>query len=243
MSVQLRRLCRIYLRSDDGSSVGCILSHTGYPESASVEARVSLFREADPPRAISRVFLCSNTDTARHLQWAKGLLIRVEVPTHMFSTHKLACLFEDFYPQGLSQAASKTLEVVGKDSMTFLCVSVHYINLTEEMWETFLHRLPQLERANYQRARGGRRPGVVNPFILVFSRPFEGGPVCPKLRRPELPKEVLTQDPSSAVLKCALVEREACDIRLRLIGVSHDPAEEGPLLGLETFQDFLDKVR
>jgi len=109
------------------------------------------------------------------------------------------------------------------------------------MWEVLLHGLPRLERIRYDHI-GEEEGPLANSFVLVFSRFFEGSPVCPLLQRLELPKGMLTQDASVTVLKCALAEREACGRRLKWIGLSCDATEVGDRLVLEPFRDLVDEV-
>jgi hypothetical protein len=90
---------------------------------------------------------------------------------------------------------------------------------------------------------GGRDQDLADPFVLVFSRPFEGQPVCPQLQHLELPRRVLTQDPSATVLKRALTERDACGRRLKRIGLSGDATEVGDRGVLEPFRDLVDEVQ
>ena len=247
MVVQLRRLRRVVLQSKGASVSGCTLSHIGYPESASVQVRASVDWAVDISRAISQVFPRGDSDTVKYLRRAKLLDIRVDEDAYAFSTDTSHFSFGDWaqgHPQGLSQAASKTLEVFGTDSIISLCMSITpcCIDLTDEIWETFLHALPQLARISYRRYGQEENRGVIDPFVLVLSRPFEGGPVCPKLQLLELPSEVLTREPSSTALKSALAGRNACGARLRWIGLSSGRPSEGDRLELEKFRGLADPI-
>jgi hypothetical protein len=209
-----------------------------------VEVSTSIGREVDISGAISQLFPRNDTDTVRHLQGTKKLIIRVDQTAYSFSTDKSMFHFRDrtlHHPQGLSQAAFKTLEVVGKSSIVSLSIGACHSDPTTEMWEVFLHGLPQLRRINYQRYGDEGNRGAIDPFVLVFSRPFEGGPVCPKLYLLELPRKVLIQDPSSTVLKRALTERNACDVRLKLIELTGD-MRRGDVSVLKTFLDLVDNI-
>jgi hypothetical protein len=146
-------------------------------------------------------------------------------------------------PQRLFHAASKTLETVGKDTIILLSVIAFSTDLTDEMWEAFLHGLPRLELISYRHRGEGENRGIINPFILVFSRLFEGRPVCPKLWCLKLPREALAQEPSCTVLKRALTEREACGMRLRLLGLSGGAREKDDMVMLEAFQGLADMVQ
>lgn len=52
------------------------------------------------------------------------------------------------------------------------------IDTLDETWKVFLHGLPRLERICYGRSKEGDGD-FVDPFILAFSRPFEGGRFVP----------------------------------------------------------------
>lgn len=81
----------------------------------------------------------------------------------------------------------------------------------------------------------------INPFILIFPQPFEGGSVCPLLQHLELSRAVLARD-SVAALRRALMERNARGTRLKRIRLSDDVTEVGDLLILESFLDLVDEV-
>lgn len=205
---------------------------------------MSISSEADISRAISQVFPSGNTDTVRHLRRTEALVIRVEEVTYLFSTDKSNVFFDLAlrHPQGLSQVASKTLEVVGKDLIA-LAVTACHTDLTNEMWEAFLHGLTRLELISHRHYGEGGSQRVIDPFVSVFSRPSEGGQVCPNLRCLKLPMEVLIKDPSCTVLKRVLTERKACNVGLKWVGLSSDATEKDNGLVLETFQDLVYGVR
>jgi len=135
------------------------------------------------------------------------------------------------------------VEVVGRDTVTSLDIQTR-TSFPDGVWEVFSYELPQLERIRYdlREVEGGAHS--LDPFVLVFSRPFEGGLVCPQLQHMELPWRVLTQDPSATVLKRALTERGACGRRLKRIGLSGDvESERDKTVTLEPFRDLVGEVR
>jgi hypothetical protein len=247
MVVQLRRLREITLQSNDASTIGCVLSYIRYPESTSVGVSASVGSEGDISRAVSQVFPRGNANTVTHIKkTTKSLVIDVEETTYTFSTEKSRISFKDWVlrrPQGLTHAGSKTMQVVGGVNITILSVSTEHATLTEGVWVAFLHGLPRLQLIKYQRYGEEEDRGVLDPFVLIFSIPFRGGPVCPRLIHLELPKGALTRDPSSTMLKRALTERKTCGRGLRFIGLSGDTKEQGDVAVLETFRDLVDLIQ
>ena len=122
-----------------------------------------------------------------------------------------------------------------------LSIEAQHVDLTGEMWESFLHGLPRLERIRW-RCKRGKKLDVVDPFGLAFSRPFEGGVICSRLSRLDLPKETLDQDQSAALLKRVLTERNACGVRLESMGLSDEVTSPGDRLALEGFLDLVGEV-
>jgi len=146
-------------------------------------------------------------------------------------------------PQEWTQFASKIVEVVGGDTVVSLNVESLQLDLPEGVWEVLLLGFPRLERICCELTGKGGGGDPINSFILVFSRSLEGGPVCLRLQHLELPKEMLTQGSSAAVLKCALTKRDACGRRLKGIGISGDVMEMDDMLVLEPFRDLVDEVQ
>ena len=242
--VRLRKLRKLSLILGDPSSVGHILSHIKYPESARVKVHVPVGPRADIPEVVSQVFPCGDSDTLQYIQRSKALDVCWGDDTYSFSacdtTIRFACLRLG-YPVELLQSTRKTLEVVGGGTVIQLCVTTWY-ELTDQIWGALLHGLPRLERIFYQRHGRERDQGFIDPFIFIFSRPFEGVPsICPQLQHLELPREVLTRDASVTLLKCALTERVACGRRLKRIGLSDDTVE-GDERVLVQFCDLVEEI-
>ena len=105
-----------------------------------------------------------------------------------------------------------------------------------------MHGLPRLERLWYGLMREEKDRGLVNPFVLVFSRPFEGGLVCPRLQHLKLPRVVLTHDASAVCLKRALSERDARGRRLKRIGPSGFMIQAGDWPAIEPLREFVDEI-
>jgi hypothetical protein len=247
--VQLRSLRYIRLQFYDSSRIGCILSHIGYPRSTKVEVHVS-GGDTGLPESMSQIFSQHNTETIRHFRQSTALTITLDRDP-MFLTDGRSIHFQglknsyatQINPQALPQFASSIMEVVGRDGITSLEMEMGGHNSSDEMWRTFLHGLRRLERICYRLGREKEGQDLADPFVLVFSRPFEGQPVCPQLQHLELPRRVLTQDPSATVLKRALTERDACGRRLKRIGLSGDATEVGDKGVLEPFRDLVDEVQ
>lgn len=89
----------------------------------------------------------------------------------------------------------------------------------------------------------GRGHEPTDPFILVFSRSFEGGLVCLRLKYLESPRKAPASDPSVKMLKHALEERDGCSKRLKWMGPSYYGKQEGGCHALEPFQDPADDVQ
>jgi hypothetical protein len=238
--IQLCRLRRLSLNFWKPSTVGHILSHIGYPESVRVKVFTSVAGGDDLSEIISQV-IPHDTDTFRHFQRSKALTIRLG-NIYKFSTDQLRCLeirwrrpSQDFV--GL---ISKSLELVGKDTVVSLSVKTLCIDLTYEFWEGLLHGLPRLKQIKYQ-PYGGARSDSIESFISVLSQPFEGGPICPELQDLESSKKVLTWNPS--LLKHALAKREALGKRLKRIGFSGTWMKEDDIQVLALFQNHVDEAR
>jgi peptidoglycan hydrolase-like protein with peptidoglycan-binding domain len=237
--VQLPRLRKLYLEFEHAPVIGYILSHIEFPESASVGVCASL---AWGVRLPGTVFPRSTANTLQHFQGTEALTVRAGVGVCAPSSNE--SMFRLSYrtirhPQEWPWSTSKTFKVVGRDIV--VSSATWRADLTDEMWEMFLRGLPRLERISHRHYRIGKGRDVIDPFVVAFSRPFEGGPVCPQLQHLELPREVLTHGSSATLLKRALAERDACGRRLKRLGLSDDPMD-GDLLVVEPFRDFVDEV-
>jgi len=246
--VQLRRLRKIYLEFHDPPRVGYILSHIGYPESTDLELVVPFGADTDPSDTISQVLPHRKTGTIQHSPKLTDLTVCSD-PDLMFYTDTLLIQLQDgsgtmrrANPQALARFASKLVEVVGGDAIVSLTVRIRIVDPSDEMWEAFVHGFPRLERIRYELQRQEEDQNSTDPFLLVFSRPFEGGPVCPRLQHLELPWMVFTHDSSATVLKRALAERDACGKRLKRMGVTGDRTEKDDKLMLEPFLDLVDEI-
>ena len=249
--VQLRKLRRIFLEFRDPPRVGYILSHIEYPESAYLGVVIPLGADTDPAETISQALPRRKTGTVQqsHLGRPADLAVRLDSEL-LFYTDDLFVqlqnrrgLVRQIKPQAFTSFASKVVEVIRRDPIVSLTVTIQHVDPTDEMWEVFLHGLPRLERICYELDRKKGDPNHIDPFILAFSRPFEEGPVCPQLQHLELPRVVLSQSPSDSVLVCTLAKRDACGTRLKRIGLSGDTAERGDRLVLDPFRCLVDEVQ
>ena len=243
--VRLRRLRELFLDFERASTIGYILSHIRYPESARLEAGVSM-DNPDLSEAISQIIPRNSPGVLSQFQKTRELNIRLDTYSSTFSADKsiIRCWnwAPEYSPQALCRAMQQVLEVVGKDVVA-LSVDGRDANLTGEIWESFLHRLPGLERIRW--CGKAQNPGFVDPFISAFSRRFEGGLVCPRLTHLELSREMVIEDQSATLLKRTLTERNACGVRLKWMGLCD------ALIGwelydepvLEQFLDLVDEVR
>jgi len=244
--VQLHRLRELFLKFHDPSRVGYILSHIKYPEPMDLTVHVAFNGNADLPEAISKTFPHRNIETIQRPRKSIALTVCLDYEL-AFSTDNLLVqlqnsdMLQDVEPQVLARFASKVVEVVGCTAIVSLVIEWQNVDLAEEIWEAFLHGLPRLERICYD-LQLEKEDDPVDPFLLVFSRPFDGEPVCPWLQHLELPWEVLTQDSSVGILGRALTERDACGRRLKRLGLSGDTTE-GDELVLEQFRDLVDEVQ
>ena len=242
--VQLRTLRQIFLEFRDPPRVGYILSHIEYPESTYLSVVVPLDVDTDPSETISQVLPHRKIGTIQHSRKPIDLTVCLGSELLFYTDHlsirlqNRRGLMRRVKPQAFTWFASKVVEVIKRDVIVSLAITIQYVDPTEEMWEVFLHGLPQLERICYELERKKGDQNLIDPFLSIFSRPFEGGPVCPQLQYLELPRVVLSEDSSAAVLKCALTKRDAYGRRLKRIGLSGDTREKGDRLVLEPFRDF-----
>ena len=231
--VQLCKLRELSLDFGRASMTGCVLSHIRYPESAYLELGPPVDGGIDVSEAISQALPPSNADVLRPFQRTRELTIHLDPFSSVFSTDKstIRCWHwaTGNSSQRLSRSVRKVLEIVGKDVIA-LSIEAQHVDLTGEMWKSFLHGLPRLERIRW-RCVGGQNSDVADPFVFAFSLPFEGGLVCPRLTRLDLSKETLDQDQSAALLKRALTERNACGARLESMGLGDEVTLPGHQVG------------
>lgn len=248
MVVQLHKLRKLSISFGDPSRVGFVLSHIGYPESTKLEVYVPVWNYIDMSGTIPEILTHRNVETIQHFRRSRALSVHLNIDSQFFTDNLLVYFrlqdmsMDVLDPQVLPRFASKIVDVIGMDTIISLDVETWYADLPNGMWEAFLHGLPRLERICY----GHHAEGVGNladPFVLVFSQPFEGGLVCPLLQHLELPRVVLIQGSSAAILKSALAKRGACGRRLKRIGFSGDATKAaGGGLVLEPFRDLVDEV-
>ena len=248
--VRLRRLRRVSLEFRDPSRVGYILSHIEHPESTQLVVQVTAEIQNDLLEAISQVLPHRNVQTPQHFRKSKSVAIRSGYRHFQFSADNLLVKFEEppggfangVTPHVLAQFASKIVEAVEGDTTTSLHMEAQGTDPPDEMWNALLHGFPRLERICYDQrgVEGGR--AIVDPLVFVFSRPFEGGLVCPQLQQLELPKRILTEGASIVWLERALKERDACGRRLKRIGLSGNATEDDWLV-LEPFRHLVNGVQ
>ena len=242
--VQLCKLRELSLDFGRASMTGCVLSHIRYPESAYLELGLPVDGVVDVSEAISQALPRSNADVLRPFKRTRELTIHLDLFSSIFSTDKsiIRCWHwaTGNSSQRLSRSIRKVLEIVGK-AVIALSIEAQHVDLTGEMWESFLHGFPLLEQIRW-RCVGVQKSGVADPFVFAFSRPFEGELVCPQLMRLDLPKETLAQNQSAALLKRALTERKACGVRLESMGFGDEVTLPGDRLALEGFLDLVGEV-
>ena len=249
--VQLRRLQEFSLEFRDPSTIGYILSHIEYPEATELAVFISVDQYADLSETIPLALPPRNAQTTQHFRKSKALTVCLGNSPY-FRTENLLVRFPERClrtaparsPQEMTQLVSKIVEVVGGDTIISLNVRSLDFDFPDGTWETLLHGIPRLEQICYSHCFWERDRDLVNPFVLAFSRPFEGGPVCTQLQHLELPRTVLTQHSSIPVLKLALTERDVCGRRLRRIGITGAGSAMQPVnwLVLAPFRDLVDKV-
>lgn len=227
--VHLHRLRGLSLEFHDPSVVGYILSHISHPESTELAIRVSVSENADLSEIVSQTLPHRNIRTIQHFRKSTTLTVHL-LDEPLFFTDNLSVYFKharDFRdhridPGVLAQFTSEIVEIVGGDTIISLNVAAQGTSSPEGMWVALLHGLPRLERIRDDLTRVEGCLDLVDSFVLAFSQPYEGGPVCPQLLRLDLPKEMLTQGASATFLKFALKKRDACGRRLKQIGLTVD---------------------
>ena len=241
MVVQLHKLRRLSLHFQCPSAVGYILSHIGYPESVRAKITVPISKEDGVSEIVSKA-ITRDADTFRHFRKSKALTIHLENDTYTFSTDTslIFCLELTWEcpPQDFVRLICESLEVVERDAIVSLFIETGYLDVAKEILETLLRGLPRLERIKYRR-NGRMICDIIDPFVLVFSQPFIGEPVCPELRDLELSKGVLAHLSTASLFKRALSERKAYSTRSIRLGLSDKEMEED-LLVLAPFQNLAD---
>lgn len=247
--VHFPKLHELSLMFHGPSRIQHVLSHLSYPESTVVKLEASIDTDTDLSDAISQLFSCRSIETLQHSR-SNALTVRLDGVYTFFTDQlfvrifTLSCTRPRYTPQALVRFASKIVEVVGRDNITSLSIQAWYASFPEGMWDVLLHGFPQLERIRYDLEMGAGDERFADPFVLVFSRPFEGGLVCPQLQRLELPQKVVSQHATATALKRALAERKARGKRLKRMGLSGDMKGEGRdgTVVLESFRGLVDDV-
>ena len=245
--VQLCRLQELSLMFHGPSSIQHILSRIDYPESTVVRLEASIDTGTDLSEAVSQLLPRRDIGTFRHRS-SNTLTVRSDGIYTFFTgglfvrifTH--GCTRPRYTPQALVRFASRITEIVGRDNITSLSIQAWSASFPEGMWDTLLRGFPQLERIRYDLEMGMMDERFADPFASAFSRPFEGGPVCPQLQHLELPQRLMSQGASATVLKLALAERDARGKRLKRIGLSGDKKVRGGAAALEQYRGFVDDV-
>ena len=243
--VQLRRLRELRLRFRDPFVVGCILSHIEYGGSVDLQVEIRVDEEIDLAELIPPTLLHQKI---QDVQRSRKSRLDVELSNRpAFSTEIFHFRFLRGYapmecrddPRAWLRLAPGITEAVWRNTISSFAIQMPYVDLAEEILKGFLYGLPQLERVDYCPLwmRGGR--DSIDPFLSVFSQPFEGGPVCPRLQDLRLDWEVLTLFSSTMVLRHTLEERDARGMRLRRIGLLSG-WHNGLLL--EPFRDLVDEI-
>lgn len=236
--VQLRRLWRLSLNFKSISTIGYILSHIGYPESARVKLFVwSLWDYRRKPHNPSQV-IPYNTDTFQHLRGSRALTFLFGDGISAFSADKFSlCIDEGGYSAELLRLSS---EAVRRDTVISLSLRTFSFPLDYDDWGTLLCGFPRLERIKYHLSRGF--PGHTDPFISVFSQPSEGGPAWPELQYLELSREVLISKSSARLLERSLEKRKAHGAWLMRIGFFGKETEEDDTLEFVPPRNLFDEV-
>ena len=243
--VQLLRLRELSLKFHDPSRVGHILSHIEYPESTKLMVNAQVGRNTDLSETISQVLPRRNAQNIRLFHNSTSLTVCLDKDAHFITDNLLIrfvgpvflqCLID---PEVWTRFASKIVEVVRGDTITSLAIDARGVRPSHGFWVVFLHGLPSLERIRYGFKQEEGHGYIIDSFVLVFSEPFDGGPVWPQLQHLELPERVLTED--AAFLRHALESRGASGRRLKRIGVSGGTVGDRGVL--EQFRDLVDEVQ
>ena len=245
-AVQLPKLQSLCLGLQHSSTAGHILSRLKYPQSAHVDVTVPTDSDHDISGTISRILPPDDASTLKNFQHSKTLTIYLDNNEYAFSTDKstIRCRgrFIDSSHAKMTRAASKTLEVVGGETVTYLSVRTWHVGLTGVMWEKLLQGLPQLERISYRCHDEDSDLDVTDPFISAIYRLYQEKLICPRLQHLELPEEVLDWESSAATLKHALMVRESLGARLKRLGLNDGTTELGNRLMLQRFVEHVDEI-
>ena len=219
----------------------CILSHIWFPVSTKVQIETSC--RDGPLAALSQILPPPNAAIFQHLRKPTIITIYIcsslyELATDNFRLIILPECDEESYPSNLEimpQFLSKFVEIIGGETAIALHVRFDLpYDVPRGVWKELLRGFPHLEVICIQRSGGS-----VDPFCSVFSEPFEGGFVCPRLRDLRVPRS-FTQGSSAVTLKQALLKRGACGTRLKRISVNMTLEDEEGLL--RPFRDVADEV-
>ena len=245
--VRFCKLRELSLMFHDPSRIQLILSHIDYPQSTVIKLEASIGVDTDLSDAISQLLSRRNMETLQRPR-SSTLTVRLDGVYTFFTDNLFVRIFTNgcsrprYTPQALACFASKIIEVVGSDNITSLGVQAWYASFPEGMWDEFLRGFPFLQRIRYDLEMGMPDVRSVDPFVLVFSRPFKGEPVCSQLQHLELPQKVVSPGASATALKRALEVRNARGMRLKRIELSGDMRDKDGVVGLDSFRGFVDEV-
>ena len=243
--VQLRRLRKLRLRFRDPFVIGCILSHIEYGRSVDLQVEIRVDEEIDLAELIPPTLLHQKIQA---IQCSRKSRLSVELSNRpAFSTEIFHFRFLRGYapmecrddPRAWLRLAPGITEAVWRNTISSFAIRLPYVDLAEGILKGFLYGLPQLERIDYYPLGVWGDRDSIDPFLSVFSQPFEGGPVCPRLRELRLSWGVLTLFSSVMVLRHAMEERDVRGMRLRRIGFIKDWGDE---FLLEPFRNFVDEI-
>jgi hypothetical protein len=245
--VQLHKLQELSLTFNEGHIIACILSHVWFPASTKVQVEATC--DHGPYATLSRILPSSDAAIFQHLQ--KTTIVSIEFFLYSFEL-AIDLLLLDLRPgyydledehqpdlESVPQFISKVVEIIGGDAVTALHLRFDLpYDIPRGVWKELLHDFPHLQVISYN-AVVEWSAGCVDPFCSVFAEPFEGGLVCPELRNLKVPQS-FAQGSSAVTLKRTLLERGACDRRLKRISVSEDVEDEMAIL--RPFRDVVDEI-
>ena len=245
--VRLRNLQDLILRFDGQNIAGCILSHVWFPESTKVKVEISCYVVLCV--ALPQVLPPPSMETSQYLRKTKTITINLNTSTYELTTDNLHLVLlppdddarlHRLNLETLPQFASNLVEIIGIDAVVALYVlfSLPY-DILREVWQELLHGFPRLETISYFTSFESGWDSE-DPFCSVFSEPFEGGPVCPRLWDLRIPR-AFTRGSSAVTLKRALLERDGCGGRLKRISITQW-VEEDETPALWPFRDVVDEI-
>ena len=248
--VKLVRLRGLSLEFRDPSTVGHILSHIGFPESAELGVYVPVGVDTDLSGTMSKILPRQSIQTIPQIRKSKALTVYLGDSPRFFTDNLLVHFQEEDLhlrprrnSRGFTRFASKIAEVVGGDTITFLNMVARRNPPPDGLWKALLRGLPRLERIRYDLTEEQEDGDLVDSFVFVFSQPFEGGPVCPWLRELELPRIVFAKNTSAMVLKRALTKRAVHGRRLERIRLSSVATGVGDTQVLWPFRNLVKEVQ